>query len=365
MNFTIDQQEASRVLGIIKAAIPQRPSHQILGSVLVVADKEEQQVRFTASDLSLFVVVKSEASVEEGGKIAVPASLFLPIIAKQPEGEVRIQSVDDSFRISILGSGRYDIAGLDPSDYPEIPAIPSQTVELSSSCLKSGIETTEKFVSTDETKQVLTGVRISTVSGGLEFASTDGHRLAVEKVIDNNSQLDFPGITVPINGLSLVKKILLDKTVRLSYDENQISFATDEALVMVRALSGAYPAYRSLIPTKFSTKAVLQTKPFLAAVERVAILSDNLTILTLDEDGIVRISSEDKDIGNAQETLPIQLDGDPMTVAMKTKYLIEPLKTVASVEVTISLNTPESPVVISPIGVREQTFLIMPTTLIR
>lgn len=367
MDFTIDQQEASRVLGVIKPAIPQRPIHPILGSILVEANIEEQQVTFTASDLSLFAVVKAEASVKNSGRIAVPGNLFLSIIAKQPEGIVTVQSVDDddSFRISILGSGRYDMAGLDPSDYPDIPAIPSQTVELSSAYLKSGIESTEKFVATDETKQVLTGVRISTVSGGLEFASTDGHRLAVEKVIDNNSELDFPGITVPINGLSLVKKILSDDTVILSYDENQISFATNEALIMVRALSGAYPQYRALIPNSFPTKVVVQTKPFLAAVERVAILSDNLTILALDENGIVRISSEAKDIGNAQETLSIRLEGSPITVAVKTKYLVEALKTVASFEVTISLGNPQSPIVISPLGARDQIFLIMPITLVK
>lgn len=362
MDFTIDQQEAARVLGIIKSAIPQRPSHQILGCLLVESDKENQQVRFTASDLSTFAVLKAEADVRVSGRIAVPGNLFLPIIARQPEGDIRIQSVDGSHRIEILGTACYEVAGLDPCDYPDIPAIPLQSVKLSSSCLKAGIETTEKFVSTDETKQILIGVRISSVPGGLEFASTDSHRLAVEK-IDNNISLEFPGISIPINGLSLVKKVLSDETVSLAYDEDQICVSTESALIICRALLGAYPQYRSLIPKSFSTKFVVRTKPFLAAVERVAALSDNLTILTLDDNNTIHISSEHKDIGSAQESLAIELEGIPATIALRTKYLIEALKTVTSLEVMLSLGNSQSPVVISPMGVRDQTFLIMPTCL--
>lgn len=362
MEFTIDQQEASNVLGVIKASIPQKSHISILKSILVEANSEEQQITFTGTDLSLFAVFKIEASVKVGGKVAIPANLLLSIMSKEPEGVLRIKS-DDSFKVSILGSGCYDIVGLDPSDYPQIPSIPSQTVELPSSCLRSGIETTEKFASTDETKQILTGVRISAVSDGLEFASTDGHRLAVEKVIDNN-RLDFTGITVPSNRLSLVKKILSDSSVKLSYDENQISFATDQALIMVRALNGDYPKYRELIPTQFSTKVALQTKSFLAAVERVAILSENLIILTLGEDNIT-ISSEAKALGSAQETLPIESNEVRLTIAMRTKYLIEALKTIASSDFTISLITGNRPVILSPIGVRDQIFLIMPTAIVQ
>lgn len=366
MKFTIDKTEASRVLGIVKSAISPRPHHQILTCVLVEASQEDQQVTFTGSDLSLFAVIKAEASVSQGGKIAIPANLLFSIVAKQPEGEIRIECSADSSKISILGTGRYDISGLETSDYPAIPSIPSQYVELEPSQLKSGIETTEKFTSADDTKQVLTGVRISSDSGKLEFAATDGHRLAVENV--NSNCLSFGGVTVPRSGLSLVKKILSDDPVKLFYDEDQIIFVTDKASVTVRALNGVYPAYRTLIPASFLIESVWNTKQFLAAVERVSILSPNLITLTLYEQFVV-ISSHAQEIGNAQEKInamsSIKLANESIQVAFKATYLIEALKTIDAQEFKLLLNSPATPVVLKSLGMRDQTFLIMPINIVQ
>lgn len=371
MDFTIDKQEASKALQLIKLSISQRPTHPILGSVFVEADETQQQVRFTGSDLAIFAVIKAEASVRTGGKAAIPANLLLPIIGKQPDGDVRIVSAitqnedseTQSFKISIEGTGIYDIAGNDPSDYPDFPAIPTNEVSLSAKDLKSGIRTTGKFVSSDETKQVLTGVRISAMQGNLEFAATDGHRLAMEK-FPNANQVNFPGITVPGKALSLVEKVIGSEPVVVAYNEDQISFTTDKAFILVRALSGAYPPYNNLIPRGFSTTFVLPTKEFLASVERIAILSDNLVVLTLAE-GEVTISSESNEYGNARESIATDLKGESLQFGIKTKYLIEALKTIETHEVKISLNTPVAPVVLSPLGVQDQTFLIMPINLVR
>lgn len=366
MKFTIDKIEASKVLGIVKSAISPRPSHPILTCLLVEANEKDQQVTFTGSDLSLFAVVKAEASVLEGGKVAIPANLLFSIVAKQPEGEIKIECSADSYKISIVGTGRYDITGLEPSDYPVIPNIPSQYVELNPYSLKSGVETTERFTSTDDTKQVLTGVRISSDLGKLEFAATDGHRLAMENV--DSDCLTFGGVTVPRSGLSLVKKILSDDPVKLFYDDDQISFVTNEASVTLRALNGAYPQYRSLIPTSFAIESVWSTKNVLAAVERISILSPDLIVLTLDNNCMV-ISSEAKEVGNAQETvetlLPFTLENNSIQVALKATYLIEALKTIEAQEFKLLLNLPTTPVLLKSLGMRDQTFLVMPINIVK
>lgn len=367
MKFTIDKIEASKVLGIVKSAISPRPSHPILTCLLVEANEKDQQVTFTGSDLSLFAVIKAEASVSKSGRVAVPANLLFSIVAKQPEGDIKIECSADSHKISILGTGRYDITGLDPSDYPLIPSVPSQYVELDPYQLKSGIETTEKFTSTDNTKQVLTGVRISSHLGKLEFAATDGHRLAMENV--DSDCLNFGGVTVPRSGLSLVKKILSDDSVKLFYDEDQISFVTNEASVTVRALTGAYPQYRSLIPAFSTIETVWNTKQFLAAVERVSILSPELVVTLALYGHCVVISSNVQEIGNAQEKIklmhPIKLENESIQVAFKATYLIEALKTIDALEFKLLLNLPTTPVLLKPLGMRDQTFLIMPINIVK
>ncbi|NES18750.1 MAG: DNA polymerase III subunit beta, partial [Symploca sp. SIO3E6] len=90
MKLVCTQSELNTNLSLVSRAIPSRPTHPVLGNVLLAADSELQRVQLTAFDLSLGIQTSFNAVVETGGKIAIPAKLLNDIVSRLPEGEITL-----------------------------------------------------------------------------------------------------------------------------------------------------------------------------------------------------------------------------------------------------------------------------------
>lgn len=61
-----------------------------------------------------------------------------------------------------------------------------------------------------------------------------------------------------------------------------------------------------------------------------------------------------------EEYLPAQISGEDLDIAFNVKYLSDGLKTMASQEVQLQLNSATMPAVLSPVSGQHMTYLIMP-----
>ncbi|GGA48654.1 hypothetical protein CYANOKiyG1_67730 [Okeania sp. KiyG1] len=234
--------------------------------------------------------------------------------------------------------------------------------------------------SPDETKQVLTGVHLKVQKDGLEFAATDGHRLAIVKTesVAPEGELEVEEIeefevTIPAKALREVERMIgMDQSseaVALRFDEGQVIFELGEQCLTSRKLEGQYPAYGQLLPDKFTNQINVDRKEFLGAVERIAVLADQKNnILKCSIDSVnqeIYLSVDAQDVGSGRESMAAQISADePNEIAFNVKYLIEGLKAIPSAsEISIQLNTATSPVVLNPLGGVKMTYLIMPVQL--
>ncbi len=180
MKFTVNQSELSSVLSWVSRVVPQHPTHPILSNILMNVDAENQRLNLTAFDLSLGIQASVLAAVKGGGTLAIPAKLFNDIISRLPGGEITIEDGEESISTIASGSGQYQVRGKIADEYPELPvASEGDVVYLSTESLISGLRGVLFAVSSDETKQMLTGVNLRIEKGIIKVAATDGHRLAV------------------------------------------------------------------------------------------------------------------------------------------------------------------------------------------
>lgn len=127
------------------------------------------------------------AEVEEEGVITLPAKLLNDIIARLPEGEVTIsyeeEEMEENPLVTINSlSGKFQLRGVKGEEYPELPVVErEEAFLLPVAALNEGLKGSLFAASNDETKQILTGVHLTRNLDTLEFAATDGHRLAVVK----------------------------------------------------------------------------------------------------------------------------------------------------------------------------------------
>ncbi|PSF34263.1 DNA polymerase III subunit beta [Aphanothece hegewaldii CCALA 016] len=379
MKFTCAQNELNTNLSLVSRAVPSRPNHPVLGNVLFVADEEKGEISLTAFDLSLGIKTSFQATVSESGTVTLPAKLLNDIVSRLSDGEITlvVEEQDDAEE-QILAtltsvSGRFQLRGMLATEFPQLPSIENgETIILPITALTEGLKASLFAASTDETKQVLTGVHLTGTPDSLEFAATDGHRLSVvqtplEEAETSNITQGF-GVTIPARTLRELERILsVNQTtdlVTLRVDEGQIIFEIGDQKLTSRKLEGAYPAYQQLIPKKFDRSVTLERKRLLSSLERVAVLADqknNLVKFSLDGDkGQLTLSVESPDLGSAKELMPAEMSGDNTDIAFNVKYLMDGLKALPASQISMQLNESTQPVIFSPLDGLKMTYLVMP-----
>ncbi len=407
MKLVCTQSDLNTNLSLVSRAVPSRPTHPVLGNVLFSADTETQQVRLTAFDLSLGIQSSFAAQVEVGGEITIPAKLLNDIVSRLPEGEITLEDeegeaaneAEDVSEVPVReerlvvtltsASGRYQVRGMGAAEFPELPSVEAGVaIHLPVEALIEGLRGSLFATSADETKQVLTGVHLTVQQDSLEFAATDGHRLAVvettnqnaaegeeaepstSKVISMSRATDASEIelTLPARALRELERMLgirqSSDTVTLHFEQGQIVFQGGEHRLTSRTLEGQYPAYRQLIPRQFQRQIVIERRQLLNAVERIAVLADqknNIVKFSIDSvNQRLSISVEAQDVGSGRESLAADISGDSLDIAFNVKYLIDGLKALSTSDIQMQMNTANTPVILRPVGGLKMTYLIMP-----
>lgn len=391
MKFVCVQNQLATNLSLISRAVPARPTHPVLANVLLNADEETQQVSLTAFDLSLGMRTSFAAHVETGGILTLPAKLFNDIVSRLPDGEITIDlegqdsDIESKAEVGILAtivsaSGRYEVRGMGAEEFPALPTIEQgQTLHLPTEALMEGLRGTLFATSSDETKQVLTGVHLIVHPDSLEFAATDGHRLAIvetlnqgegdEEEVENSAEdvEDFE-VTVPARALRELERMIgmhkAAEPIALYFDPGQMVLEFAGFRLTSRTLEGQYPAYHQLVPRAFERQVTVERRLLLNALERIGVLADqknNIVKFSIDADKQqLSLAVEAQDVGSGRESMPAQVTGGSLDIAFNVKYAMESLKNINATEIQIKLNSATSPVVLSPLGGVKMTHLIMP-----
>ena len=391
MKLVCTQSDLNTNLSLVSRAVPSRPTHPVLGNVLVTADMATQQVRLTAFDLSLGIQTSFAATVETGGQITIPAKLLNDIVSRLPDGEITLEDLatvrqgslqaetteGDSVLVTLTSaSGCYQMRGMGAEEFPELPQIKEGlAIQLSAAALTEGLGGSLFATSSDETKQVLTGVHLTMQQDSVEFAATDGHRLAVVQTTNQNADEDAEAddtapleFTLPARALRELERMVgmrqSSEAVSLQFEQGQIVFQGGEHRLTSRTLEGQYPAYRQLIPKQFQRQITIDRRQLLSAVERIAVLADqknNIVKFSIDsENQELSLSVEAQDVGSGRESMPAQVSGESLEIAFNVKYLIDGLKALSTSEIQLQMNTADSPVILTPLGGLKMTYLIMP-----
>ena len=67
-------------------------------------------------------------------------------------------------------------------------------------------------------------------------------------------------------------------------------------------------------------------------------------------DGVLNLSAGGDDVGEAEEDLPVEFAGEPLTIAFNPGYLTDGLGSLHTDRVTFGFTTPSRPAVLRPTG---------------
>ena len=408
MKLTCSQAALNSNLQCVSRAVAARPTHPVLANVLLTADEGTGKVSLTGFDLSLGIQTTFTAAVEQSGAITLPSRLLGDIVSRlSADSPLSLQAPGPDSSADEEGSslpfqltartGAYTVRGMPAEDFPELPMAQSPVaIPLPADSFRDGLARTLFATSSDEAKQILTGVHLVVSPASLEFAATDGHRLAVLTQPNGNRPMpetdsapetdssivplnDSTGIvaqdesfavTIPARSLRELEQLLstskADETIDLYHDQGQVVFLRADQVVTSRTLDGIYPKYSQLIPETFARSFTVHRLLMITALERVAVLADQqnsvvkLSVAVAERQ--LRICAEVQDVGRGDESVPLSDgEGDDIDVGFNVRYLLDGLKVVHTQEVTFRMNNSTNPVVLHPHGGDMKfTYLVMP-----
>jgi DNA polymerase III subunit beta len=321
MKFTAPKNALKTALEATVKATTTKGSLQILAGVRI--DAEGDRLSFTGSNRDLTIRTKCDASIETTGSVIASGAVLLGMVSNFAGKDITFTSTDDGLNLSD-GSVSYDIGTYDTSEWPRLPEVPSEMVELDTKRFLDGLANVIVAVSKDDTRPLLTSIRIDQVDGGVVLAATDSFRLATCVVSDVSMG---ESANVPSMAMDAVLKVAKSEKLGLHVTANEAHFRSGDTTVTTQLIEGQYPPYRNLLQKPGSTLKV-SAKALGDAVKRTLILKDNdvPVVLTLSE-GSLTVSYASRSVrGMSSETVDCEWNGhEGFRVGYNSTYLIDGL----------------------------------------
>ena len=366
MNIICNKNQLAKGAGIVSRAVSGKTTLPILECILL--DASSGEFTLIGNDLDMGIKTVLDANIKEQGTIAVNAKIFNEIIRKLPDEDVSIET-DERNNITIrCAKSKFNIPGQNSADFPELPTVESNhQLVLSQGMFKNMIhETIFSIAPEDSGRPILTGELIDVRDGYLHLVAVDGFRISMRRT-EVHSENDFK-VTVPGKALNEIHKILAsedDELMTVSFTGKQILFQMNETLVVSRLLEGEFLQYQRNLSMDFTSKIRISKKDLLDSIDRAALISreskNSPVRLEIDKEKMVITSNTE--LGSAYEEVPLQLDGEGLTIAFNPKYYLEALRVIDEEEVCILYSSSLTPCIIQDPEKEDYQYFILPIRL--
>lgn len=372
MRFIIDKDTFYKALQKIQGIVEKRNTMPILSNVLLEAD--DNGIAVLATDLEVGMRSTYPARVSESGKITVSAKKLFEIIKELPDQDIIFATKENDWVEIRCGKAIFNLVGLSPEEFPYFPEVAEESlIELQAELLKDMIEKTAYAICMDETKYNLNGVFIQASEEDdkpiLKMVSTDGHRLSLcSKEVAGTSATELTkGVIFPKKGIFELKKLAEEESgpIRLGFMDNSAAIKKGNTVVVMRLVDGDFPDYRRVIPNANNRTVTVKRDGMMHCLRRMSIFaSDKFKGIRLEvRDGVMEISSNNPELGEAREELEVSFEGEPLVLRFNARYIIDVLGVLTDEDVQINLKDELSPAIIRSASSSDFLAVIMPMRL--
>lgn len=353
MKIRVERDGLADAVAWVARSLPSRPPVPVLGGVLLDAESEDS-LTVSGFDYEVSAQVGVPATIADGGRALVSGRLLADITKALPNHPVEI-AVDGARMTISCGSARFSLPTMPVEDYPALPSMPQLIGELPGEVFGEAVAQVAVAAGKDDTLPMLTGVRVEIGDGKLVLVATDRFRLAMREFPwEPDASLGEVAVLVPARTLGDAAK-----TLGGSGSKVEMSLAANDGLLglsgsgkrtTTRLLDADFPKYRQLLPSEHSAAAIIDIDALQQAIKRVSLVAERGTQVRLEfVDGGLRLSAGGDDEGSAEEELPVEYTGEPVTIAFNPGYLLDGLGAVRTQKVHLSFTTPSRPALLKPV----------------
>ena len=343
MKFTCDKRELVSAIQVVSKALSSKPSSPILSGMYLKAEGDSLEIQTT--DYELGFIVKIPAEVEENGHTVISGRYMQDVIRRLPGDNVTFTIEYGTNIVNITSNqAKFNLKTMNAEDFPTVKIEETRIkFTMKDTVLRNIIKKTIFACSVDDARVIFTGCSLTVKGDTLMVAGTNTHRLAfynhhfdegvgIEKIIVPHKAL---------NEMLSIMKSEIPTDVEVTLTNNKINFQFENIFFTSRLIEGQFPNFMNSVPSEFATVVRLKTADFAAAVDRVSLISkanDYNVIRLIFTQGQVHISSNNPEIGQADEIVEATVDGPDVNIAFNSNYINDALKVLDSDEFVFSLN---------------------------
>lgn len=360
MKLQVTQENLNQALNSVGRVASGRNTLPILSNVLIKT--ANNRLSLSATNLDIAIVHYIGAKISEEGAITVPARLMQDFVGSLPSGVIELELTNTKLKVT---TEQYHsvVNGIVADDFPVMPTIThGKSWKLDCGALKKGLQQTVFAASSDETRQVLTGVFIHSKDSKLYVAATDSYRLAEKEL---SKSIEDVKMLIPASAMNDLLRIMGDfeGEVNVTHDGQQVLFQVGDVELTARLVEGNYPDYQKLIPGEFASSIQL-SKPDFVNVTKVSSLfaresAGSVTIELDNKSGSLNIRSVASQIGeNTATALGKVIGGGSIT--LNSRYLLDALQVLTGDEVYFGFNGKLEPTILKDPKDPSYKHIIMP-----
>ena len=326
MKIEVNQAEFKEALKMVLPFAQEDKFLPIRKNVLLDANSH---LTIGAANNAMSIKTSIEARIKEVGKTTVHSGLLTDYVSTLND-EIVMLALLKRLKVS-QGQAYSNLATLNPDDFPILPVKPSES-GIKINDFKGLINQVVFSASQDETRPVFTGVNMIIENGTLTLATADGHKGAY---LQTDIDYDGTGVNtiIPTSTLTAVAKIT--ENVEMWLQDNRVIFASNETVISGNAIQGQFPKFDTFLNMLDSIDTVVkcETDKLLDKMKSSLLFAkekSNKGLIEI-EQGQLRISTLDSDIGQMEDVLEASIEGrTDWSIIVNVQNLIDTLKVITT-----------------------------------
>jgi DNA polymerase-3 subunit beta len=305
-------------------AVNRRSPKPILQKLLLTRADGAIGIHGTDTELSVSVFQEAGHSVPE--RLLLPMEV-LSFIDMSDAEDVTVS--DDVGKVTILcNRSEVTFNTEDPAEFPVARLEPSENVtKVDGKLLQRAIKRVMYAADEDSNRFALGSVLLSDTPSGLLCVATDGRRLSKATVdavavggLDDKCQW-----LLPIHSAKAICSMPIDEAW-IWGDSSSIYFADATTRFSTRMVEGRFPNWKQVVPADDGLSvARLAKDPLVRLLKQASIVVNNETrgIDLSFSEGSLSAKAAMVDRGASSVQMPIEYEGEPVTVKLDYRYLLD------------------------------------------
>ena len=330
MRITLKKESLLKSLQLVSSLAVKNEQFPVLSNLLLYGENNSFFIMGSDLEIELVRSVALKGLKFPAFSFTVPAKKLLDIWRSFPNDTLIILDIEKEKVIIRAQSCQFSLLTKQAALFPKIkPGINECEFKIKKSFLKSILEKTQFSMANQDVRYYLNGLLFRFLENELVAVATNGHRLAISKIINANNIENRKDILVPRKAvqelLKLLNEIPEDYFLDLAIDKQHLFISGEGFTFSVKLIAGEFPDYNAVFPRGNQKKAYVDIEILKQAVSRVAILSNEkhkgISFHIFEEKIVVVANNPEQEC--AEEEVPAQYQGDKFSIAFNSTYVLD------------------------------------------